>query len=114
MRKIEIREGQTYWTAGAWLRGPMRWEKTHWTDGLGKWTEAGLPYTGDRRLELLASVTEIRSDMQPFTCHCAECGHEFAPFFLPIPITRMPKDYACPRGCTGKVYVGRAPENRGG
>ena len=51
---------------------------------------------------------------KPFTCHCAECGHEFAPFFLPIPITRMPKDCACPRGCTGKVYVGRAPENRGG
>ena len=44
---------------------------------------------------------------KPFWCHCGDCGHDFAPFWVPMPVSEMPTDYPCPRCRSKKTYVGK-------
>lgn len=46
---------------------------------------------------------------KPFWCHCGDCGHDFAPFWVPMPVAEMPKDYRCPRCRSKRSYAGKNP-----
>lgn len=45
-------------------------------------------------------------EKRPFWCHCRDCGHEFAPFLLPILVEQMPTEFKCARGRGEKTYPG--------
>ena len=62
-------------------------------------------------IEIKVSVGDdaAQDEKQPFWCNCAECGHEFAPFYTPISVRDMPKDYRCPKCRSKRTFVGRCP-----
>jgi hypothetical protein len=54
------------------------------------------------------------SERTPFIVHCAECRHEWAAAYLPMPLKRFGEVAAaavCPNGCESTVYPGEAQDN---
>lgn len=68
---------------------------------------------GDRWIDRFGNdgaVDEPDADgKRPFWCHCGDCGHDFAPFWVPMPVNDMPKDYRCPRCRSKRSFAGKNP-----